>query len=314
MVIILLRLPVGKIDRRCLLANPPAGVIKSSLMTIREISVITIEKAVAELCQKANFELGADVIKALQESLDKEQSTIGREVLKNLLDNADMSRNKRVPLCQDCGAAVVFVEIGQDVHVTGGNLSKAIEQGVKKGYSEGYLRKSMVSRPFSGRANTGDNTPPVIHYEVVPGDSLRIVVMPKGGGAENMSRVSMLSPGDGEQGIINLVEETVRNAGGAPCPPLIIGIGIGGTLEKAAIMAKKALIRPVGQPGMDPEWTLLEEKILNRLNCLGIGPLGMGGCSTALAVHVLAFPCHMASLPVAVNLQCHSARHAEVVL
>lgn len=305
---------MGKIESRRLLVNPPVRMLKSNLMTMREIDVIAAEKAVAGLCQKANFELGADVIKALQDSLGKEQSAIGREVLKSLLDNADKSLNKRVPLCQDCGAAVVFVEIGQDVHITGGNLSDAIERGVKKGYSEGYLRKSMVSRPFSERVNTGDNTPPVIHYDIVPGDHLRIVVMPKGGGAENTSRVSMLSPGDGEQGIIDVVEETVRGAGGAPCPPLIVGIGIGGTLEKAAIMAKKALMRPVGQPGPDPELVILEEKILNRLNCLGIGPLGMGGSSTALAVHILAFPCHMASLPVAVNLQCHSARHAEVVL
>ncbi|MDD5604709.1 MAG: fumarate hydratase [Dehalococcoidales bacterium] len=289
-------------------------MLKSNLMALREINTSEIEQNVAELCLKANFRLGEDVIKALQDCIDKEQSPVGRETILQLIDNARLSLEKSIPLCQDCGAAVIFVEIGQDVHINGGNLSESITRGVKEGYRAGYLRKSMVCKPFSERINTADNTPPIIHYDIVPGDRLRIIMMPKGGGAENMSRVSMLSPGDGEGGIISFIEDTVKNAGGAPCPPIIIGVGIGGTLEKAALMAKKALVRPVGESSPDPELACLEEKILNRINCLGIGPLGMGGTSTALAVHAVVFPCHMASLPVAVNLQCHSSRHAEVML
>ena len=289
-------------------------MLKSILMTIREIKASEIKQQVARLSLQANYELGNDVITALKKSSKTEKSPIGRQNLLYLLDNARLAREKSIPLCQDCGAAVVFIEIGQDVHITGGNLGEAVTEGVKEGYTSGYLRKSMVCQPFSERINTKNNTPPVIHYEVVPGNKLRIVLMPKGGGAENMSRVSMLSPGEGESGIIGLVEETVKNAGGAACPPLIIGVGIGGTLEKASLLAKQALMRPVGKHNPDAETASLEEKVLDQVNCLGIGPLGMGGSTTALAVNIIAFPCHMASLPVAVNLQCHSSRHAEVVL
>jgi fumarate hydratase subunit alpha len=305
---------MGKMEDRSLLVNECSGVLKSRQMAIRTVGINQIKIQVSELCLKANFELGQDVIKALQNALEREKSPVARETLLQLLENARLAREKSIPLCQDCGAAVVFIEIGQDVHIDGGSLSEAVTEGVRAGYSEGYLRKSMVDKPFSERINTADNTPPVIHYEIVPGDRLRIVLMPKGGGAENMSRVSMLSPGDGKEGIISFVEQTVKKAGGAPCPPLIIGVGIGGTLEKAALMAKQSLARPLGEPGLNSEISALEAEILERVNRLGIGPLGMGGSYTALAVHAATFPCHIASLPVAVNLQCHSSRHAEAVL
>jgi fumarate hydratase subunit alpha len=204
--------------------------------------------------------------------------------------------------------------VGQDVHITGGDLYTAVVDGVCRGYAQGYLRKSMVSQPLSARTNTGDNTPPVIHTEIVPGDALKIAVMPKGSGAENMSRLAMLKPGAGSKDVIDLVVKTVAEAGGNPCPPLIIGMGIGGTAERAMLLAKEALLRPMGQPNSDPEVAELEEEILNRVNSLGLGPLGLGGATTALAVHAEVIPTHIASLPVAVNLQCHSARHQEVVL
>jgi fumarate hydratase subunit alpha len=209
---------------------------------------------------------------------------------------------------------VVFLDVGQEVHFTGGDLNEAVAEGVRQGYTDGYLRKSMVTHPFTKRLNTGDNTPPMIHTEIIPGEKLKIGFMPKGGGAENMSRLVMLKPGAGEQGIIEAVESAVKAAGGNACPPLIIGLGIGATAEKAMIMAKKALLRPVGWPNSDPELAGLEKKILERVNALGIGPLGMGGSTTALAVHAESRPCHFACLPLAINLQCHSARHAEVVL
>jgi len=210
--------------------------------------------------------------------------------------------------------AVVFLEIGQEVHITGGDLYSAVEEGVRQGYSQGYLRKSMVNKPFSARANTKDNTPPIIHTEMIPGDRVKIVVMPKGSGAENMSKLAMLKPGDGRNGIIDLVVRTVDEAGGNPCPPVIVGVGIGGTSEKAMLLAKKALLRPVAEPNPDPEIAELEQEILGRVNALGIGPLGFGGRTTALAVQAEVMPTHIASLPVAVNLQCHSARHREAVL
>ena len=210
--------------------------------------------------------------------------------------------------------AVVFIEIGQEAHIIGGDQYTAVEEGVRQGYSQGYLRSSVVSQPFSARANTEDNTPPVIHTEIVPGDRVKIVVMPKGAGAENMSRLAMLKPGDGRSGIIDLVVKTVEEAGGSPCPPLIVGLGIGGTSEKAMLLAKKALLRPVAEPNPDPEIAELETEILGRVNALGIGPLGFGGRITALAVYAEVMPTHIASLPVAVNLQCHSARHREAVL
>ena len=281
---------------------------------MKEIKASVISQAVAQLCQQANFELGKDVTAALKQAQQTEESPLGKEVLSQLLENARIAEQERLPLCQDCGTAVVFLEIGQETHITGGDLYTAVEEGVRRGYSQGYLRKSMVSQPFSARVNTRDNTPPVIHTEVVPGDRVKITVMPKGGGAENMSKLAMLKPGDGRQGIIDLVVKTVDEAGGNPCPPLVVGLGIGGTAEKAMLLAKKTLLRPVAELNPDTEVAELEKEILARINDLGIGPQGFGGRITALAVHAEVMPTHIASLPVAINLQCHSARHKEMIL
>ncbi len=281
---------------------------------MREIDASLITQTVARLCQEANFVLGEDVLAALEKSRRTEKSPLGKEILGQVIENAKIARKERLPLCQDCGTAVVFIDIGQDVHIAGGDLHKAVQDGVCQGYIEGYLRKSMVSEPFSARVNTGDNTPPVIHTEIVAGDKIRLVVMPKGGGAENMSRLTMLKPGEGRQGIINFVVKTVDEAGSNTCPPVIVGVGIGGTAEMAMLMAKKALLRPVGAPNPDREVAGLEREILERVNALGIGPQGLGGTTTALAVHAEAMSTHIASLPVAVNRQCHSARHKEAVL
>ncbi len=281
---------------------------------MREIDVKDITQAVARLAQKTNTALGDDLLEALKKARENEASPIGREALDRLIDNVRVAKTQNLPLCQDCGAPIVFLDIGQELHFTGGDLNASIAQGIRQGYTEGYLRKSIVAQPFTKRLNTGDNTPPIIHFEIVPGDKIKIGFMPKGGGAENMSRLVMLKPGAGEQGIIDAVESTVKTAGGNACPPLVIGLGIGATAEKAMIMAKKALLRPLGWPSSDPENALLEKKVLERINKLGIGPLGMGGTVTALAVHAESSPCHFASLPLSINLQCHSARHAEVVL
>ena len=281
---------------------------------MKEIEASAITQAVAKLCQEANFNLGEDVLSALKQAHRTEQSPLGRETLSQIIENARIAKEEKLPLCQDCGTAVVFLEIGQDVHISGGDLEEAVEEGVRRGYGQGYLRKGIVSQPFSDRINTKDNTPAVIHAEIVPGDRLKITVLPKGGGAENMSRLVMLLPNEGKQGIIELVARTVEEAGGDPCPPLIIGLGIGGTAEKAMLMAKKALLRRVGEPNPDPEIAQLEQETLARVNALGVGPMGFGGSITALAVHALVMPTHITSLPVAVNLQCHSARHKEVIL
>lgn len=281
---------------------------------MREIEASAITQAVARLCQEANFALGDDVLAILKRAEEAEASPLGREVLSKLLENARIAKEERIPLCQDCGVAVVFLEIGQEAHITGGDLYTAVAEGVRQGYTQGYLRQGMVRQPFSARINTRDNTPPVIHTEIVPGSQVKIMVMPKGGGAENMSRLAMLKPGDGRQGIIEQVVRTVDEAGGNPCPPLIIGLGIGGTLEKTMLLAKKALLRSAAKANPDPEIAELEEEILGRINALGIGPMGFGGSTTALAVHAEVMPSHIASLPVAVNLQCHNARHKETVL
>jgi fumarate hydratase subunit alpha len=281
---------------------------------MREIKAKEITKTISTLCQEANFGLGEDVLSALKKALKTEESPLGKEVLSQLIENARVAKDERIALCQDCGTAVVFLEIGQDIHISGGNLYTAVEEGVRQGYDEGYLRKAMVKQPFSERVNTRDNTPAVIHAEIVPGDKLKITVMPKGGGAENMSKLAMLLPNHGSQGIIEMVARAVDEAGGNACPPLIIGVGIGGTSEKAMLLAKKALLRKAGQPNADPEVARLEKEILARVNELGIGPMGFGGSTTALAVHVLVMAAHIVSLPVAVNLQCHSARHKEAVL
>jgi len=281
---------------------------------VREISCDEIARTVARLCVEANLYLGEDVLAALRRAKEEEVSPLGREILDQILRNAEIAAREKLPLCQDCGMTVVFLELGQDVHITGGNLYEAINEGVRRGYEEGYLRKSVVERPFSARVNTKDNTPAVIHTEVVPGDRLRITVCPKGGGSENMSYLKMLSPAAGRQGVIDFVVDCVDKSGANPCPPVIVGVGIGGTIDQTTLIAKKALLRPVGQPHPDPEVAELEAEILERVNKLGIGPQGFGGRVTALAVHAETFPCHIASLPVAVNIQCHSARHKEAIL
>jgi len=279
---------------------------------MREIHVERIVDAVRDLAIRANIELGEDIISAFERALDREESPTGKDILKRLIENARIAREQRIPICQDTGFAVVFVEVGQDVHVTGGSLREAIEKGVRRGYQEGYLRKSICH--CITRKNTGDNTPPVIHFDIVPGDKLKIIFAPKGGGSENMSRVTMLTPAVGIEGARDFVIQRVKESGPNPCPPTIIGVGIGGTIEQAAILAKKALLRPVGSENPDEELNALEKDWLERINRLGIGPQGLGGRITSLAVHINMMPCHIASLPVAVNVQCHAARHKEVEL
>jgi fumarate hydratase subunit alpha len=281
---------------------------------LREIKAKDITDTVAQLCQRANFELDESVLAVLKHAHQNEQSPQGKEILHQLIENARVAEAKNLPLCQDCGSAVIFLEVGQDTHVVGGELEIAVGEGVSHGYTQGYLRKSMVSQPFSERKNTKDNTPPIVHTDIVPGDHIRITCLPKGAGSENMSRLAMLRPGDGQEGIIDFAVKAVDEAGANPCPPLIIGLGIGATSETAMLLAKKALLRPVGQPNPDPEIAALEKELLSRINDLGIGPLGVGGTTTALAVHAETRPTHIASLPVAINFQCHSARHKEARL
>lgn len=281
---------------------------------MREIHADAITESVARLCIESNYYLGEDVLAALHGFREAETSPVGREVLDQILENAEIARNEQMPLCQDCGLTVVFLEVGQDAHIAGGDLNEAIARGVRQGYQDGFLRKSMVDHPFSSRINTKDNTPPVVHTTIVPGDRLRIIVAPKGGGSENMSQLGMLKPADGREGVIDFVVESVRRAGANPCPPIIVGVGVGGSAEKAMWLAKHSLLREVGQPSPDPEVGALESDILERVNRIGIGPQGFGGLTTALAVHVETYPCHIASMPVAVNIQCHSARHKEALL
>ncbi len=279
---------------------------------IRDISAQEIIKVVRNLCIDANYNLGDDVLLAFKEALEREDSGTAREVLKELIENAKIARTGKVPMCQDCGLAVVFTEIGQDVHITGDDLREAINQGVRQGYMEGYLRKS-VCHPFT-RKNTGDNTPAIIHLQIVPGDKMKIILAPKGGGSENMSRVDMLTPAVGGEGVKDFVIKRVKESGSNPCPPTIVGIGVGGTFERSAILAKKTLLRNIGERNPDPELAKIEEEILARINRLGIGPMGYGGNTTSLDVFLEIEPCHIASLPVAVNIQCHAARHKETVI
>lgn len=283
-------------------------------MQMREISVEIIINAVERLCIDSNYYLPDDVKKALQDAAAKEESPLGREALQDILKNQEIARSKQVPICQDTGLAVIFVEIGQDVRLTGGDINEAINEGVRRGYKAGYLRKSCVDEPFLSRKNTGDNTPAIIHTSIVKGDKVRIITAPKGGGSENMSALAMLKPSDGIGGIKRFVLDTVDKAGPNPCPPIIVGVGIGGTMEKAALIAKKALLRTVGEHSSDPQTAELERELLEEINDLGIGPQGFGGRITALAVHIETFPAHIASLPVAVNIQCHAARHKEAVI
>jgi len=280
---------------------------------MREIPAERIVDEVARLCIEANYKLGEDVIRSFREAVEREESPVGRAILQHLIENAEIAAAGEYPYCQDTGFAVVFVELGEDVKIAGGSLNEAINEGVRRGYQEGYLRKSIVRDPLR-RVNTGDNTPAVIWTDVVPGDKLRITVAPKGGGSENMSEVRMLKPADGVEGVKQFVIDRVGRSGGNPCPPIIVGVGIGGTFEKCAWLAKKALLRKVGERNPDPFYAELEEELLEEVNKLGIGPQGLGGRVTALDVHIEAHPCHIASLPVAVNIQCHAARHKSAVL
>jgi fumarate hydratase subunit alpha len=280
---------------------------------VREIDSKIITATVKRLFLEANTCLGADVLAALQTAFDREESALGRQVLARMLENAAVAKEESAPICQDTGLAVVFVELGQDVHVTGDLLNAAIEEGVRQAYDEGYFRKSVCD-PLT-RANTDDNTPAVIHVEITAGDRIRLAVMPKGGGSENMSSVTMLLPTAGREGIRRHIVETVLKAGPNPCPPVIIGVGIGGSIEESLLLAKKALLRPVGRKNsQDERLDDLEQAILADVNRLGGGPQGFGGSVSALAVHVEMKPCHIASLPVAVNIQCHVARHGEAII
>ncbi|MFZ1057841.1 MAG: fumarate hydratase [Candidatus Rokuibacteriota bacterium] len=280
---------------------------------MREIHVSAITDAIKKLCIDANLDLEPDMLRAFDRALATERSPAGKQVLQILKDNAQMARTKLIPYCQDTGFVVCFVELGQDVHVTGGLLADAVNTGVGQGYKEGYLRASIVRSPFD-RVNTGDNTPAVIHVDVVPGATLKLMVMAKGGGCENRSKYKMLTPADGPEGVKDWILECIKTAGPDACPPLIAGVGVGGTFEKAAILSKKALFREVGSPNPDPAVDAIEKEVLGRANRLGIGPQGYGGDTTAFAIHILTYPCHITSLPVAVTIECHAHRHKEATL
>lgn len=277
---------------------------------IKQIDTTRITALVEQLCIDANCHLPADIYNCLQSSCLSEKSPLGKEILNTLAENATIARTETSPICQDTGLTVVFVTIGQDVHLTGGFIEDAINEGVRRGYEKGYLRKSVVKDPL-GRINTRDNTPAVIHYEIIPGDRLHIVVAPKGFGSENMSKLCMLKPSQGIEGVKDFVIDTVSAAGANPCPPIIVGVGIGGTMEKSALLSKRALLRPIGEKNSNPILEELEEELLESINKLGIGPAGFGGTTTALSVNILTYATHIAGLPVSVNIGCHATRHAE---
>jgi fumarate hydratase subunit alpha len=279
---------------------------------MRELCVTKITETVAALCKDANFRLGQDVLQAYERALQMEESETGKEILHQIIENSSIAKNEQVPSCQDTGVAVFFIEVGQEVHVIGGNLYEAIEKGVERGYAEGYLRKSMCD-PFT-RKNTKTNLPAIVHTEIVPGETLKITIAPKGGGSENMSTVIMMKPAEGEDGVVRNVVDWVKKTGPNPCPPIVVGVGIGGNFERCAYLAKKALIRPIGQRHIDPKLAGLEEKILGKINELGIGPMGLGGRITAFDVHIEYMPCHIASMPLGINIQCHASRHKEAII
>ncbi len=280
---------------------------------MREINVDIICETIKELFINANYYLSADIREKLDEYRDIEISQIGKEILDKIIENADMAAKNQVAICQDTGISVVFLEVGQEVCFIGGDINEAVNSGVRRAYKDGYLRKSMVADPIR-RENTGDNTPAVIYYEIVPGDKVRIQIMPKGIGSENMSGIKMLKPSDGVEGITEFVLDTVVNAGSNPCPPIIVGVGIGGTFEKAALLAKKALLRPLDESNADAYYRDLETSLLHKINNLGIGPQGMGGITTALSVNIETYGTHIAGLPVAVNIGCHASRHMERII
>lgn len=280
---------------------------------MRTITTSEITHNVKEMCIEANHFLAPDMKEAMEKAVTTEKSKLGKQILNQLQDNLKIAGEDMIPICQDTGMAVVFMEIGQDVHIEGGLLEDAINEGVRQGYTEGYLRKSVVKDPLI-RENTKDNTPAIIHYEIVPGDKVKITVAPKGFGSENMSRVFMLKPADGIEGVKNAILTAVKDAGPNACPPMVVGVGIGGTFEKCAIMAKKALTRPVNEHSDIPYVKEMEEELLEKINCTGIGPGGLGGTTTALAVNINTYPTHIAGLPVAVNICCHVNRHAVRVI
>lgn len=281
-------------------------------MGVREISAEDITRTVRRLCIEANTVLGADVIEAYVKGLEREESPVGQDALRQLMENAKIAQEEGLPLCQDTGLAVVFVEIGQDIHIVNGDLNDAIHEGVRQGYRDGYLRASSLD-PLT-RKNFGDNTPAIIHVEMVSGDGFKLSMAPKGFGSENMSRVVLFPPAAGIEGVKRYIVQRVEESGPNPCPPVIVGVGIGGTFEKAALIAKKSLFRPLGQRHPNPEIAQLEVELLEEINQLGIGPLGLGGRVTALDVHVETYPTHIGSIPVAVNIQCHCDRHKEAML
>ena len=279
---------------------------------MKQIHVDKITEEVRRMAMEANYFLPEEVMDALKKG-QEEDWPLGKEILGQIIENAEIARDNEVPMCQDTGMLVVFVEIGQDVHIEGGSLEDAINEGIRQGYTDGYLRKSVVKDPLD-RVNTGDNTPGIIHYKIVEGDELKIEVAPKGFGSENMSRLKMLRPADGIEGVKDFILETVELAGPNPCPPIVVGVGIGGTMDKAALIAKEALMRPLNEYNENPIYSDLEKELEEKISKLGIGAQGFGGKTTALKVAIKSYPTHIAGLPVAVNIQCHAARHKEVVL
>jgi len=283
-------------------------------MPVREVDVRDVTEAVKTMCITANYDLPRDVYDALVAAREAEDSPVGREILGQLVENADIAAAERVPLCQDTGFAVIFADVGQDVHLVGGHFEDAVNEGVRRGYGDGYLRKSVAEEPAQARRNTKDNTPAIIHTSIVPGDRLRLTMMAKGGGAENMSSLNMLKPSQGWDGMVTAVVETVSRAGSNPCPPVIIGVGIGGTIDMVTVLAKKALLRDLGSTHSDSRIAAMEDELLEKINGLGIGPQGLGGSTTALDVFIEEMPSHIASMPMAVNVQCHAQRHKTVEL
>lgn len=280
---------------------------------MKEIHVSEITNSVKKLCIDANYYLSSDIRDRLKEAYEKETWAIAKDILDKIIVNADIAQNEKMPMCQDTGMTCVFVEMGQDVHIVGGSLQDAINEGVRQGYDEGYLRKSVVKDPID-RVNTKDNTPAVIYFDIVTGDKLKITVAPKGFGSENMSQLKMLKPSDGLEGVKNFVLKVVKEAGPNACPPIVVGIGIGGTFDRSATLAKKALIRPTGERNANPFYAELEKELMEKINAIGIGPQGFGGKTTALAVNIETYATHIAGLPVAVNINCHATRHAEIEL
>lgn len=286
---------------------------KENSLIMREINVSEVTKAVKKLCIDANYYLSADVKNKIEEAAKNETWNMAKGILDKILTNVEISKNEDMPICQDTGMACVFVEMGQDIHLVGGSIEDAINEGVRQGYEDGYLRKSVVKDPLD-RVNTKDNTPAVIYYDIVPGDKLKITVAPKGFGSENMSQLKMLKPADGLDGVKEFVLKVVKEAGPNPCPPIVVGVGIGGTFDRAANLAKKALIRPLSERNSNQFYADLENELLEKVNSIGIGPQGFGGKTTALAVNIETYPTHIAGLPVAVNINCHVTRHSEVIL